>query len=131
MILTTDFHCTTTGSHILLGEIWQCICLFCGLAFTRQIALLFNINIKTEYILIARPNSALYFTAGMKNIFLHKKVSICLQGILDVINEPDTSFLDCKHKHMMKSGALSDKFGVLPRLFPIEFHSFTSISDFY
>ena len=37
-----------------------------------------------------------------KNIFLHKKVS--MQGILDNINEQDTSFLDYKHKHMMKRG---------------------------
>ena len=36
-----------------------------------------------------------------------------LQGILGDINEQDTSFLDCKHKHMMKSGAPPDKFGVL------------------
>ena len=26
-------------------------------------------------------------------------------------NEQDTYFLDCKHKHMMKSGAPPDKFG--------------------
>ena len=30
-----------------------------------------------------------------------------------MINEQDTSFLDCKHKHIMKSGAPPDKFGVL------------------
>ena len=30
-----------------------------------------------------------------------------------MINEQDTSFLDCKYKYMMKSGAKSDKFGVL------------------
>ena len=36
-----------------------------------------------------------------------------LQGILDDINEQDTSFLDCKHKYMMKSGAAPDKVGVL------------------
>ena len=35
-----------------------------------------------------------------------------LQGILNDINEQDTSFLDCKHKHMMKCGAPPDKFGV-------------------
>ena len=34
----------------------------------------------------------------------------------------DTSFLDCKHKHMMTSGAPPDKVGVLYRLLPIEFH---------
>ena len=36
--------------------------------------------------------------------------SFYLQGILDDINEQDSSFLDCKHKHMMKSGAPPDKF---------------------
>ena len=39
--------------------------------------------------------------------------SFYLQGILDDINEQDTSFLDCKHKHMVKSGAPPDKYGVL------------------
>ena len=36
-----------------------------------------------------------------------------LQGILDDIREQDISFLDCKHKHMMKSGAPPHKFIVL------------------
>ena len=31
----------------------------------------------------------------------------------------DTSFLECKHKHMKKSGAPPEKFVVLPRLFPM------------
>ena len=47
------------------------------------------------------------------NIFAQE--SFYLQGILDEINEQDTSFLDCKHTHLMKSGAPSDKFGVLYR----------------
>ena len=47
--------------------------------------------------------------------------SFYLQGILDDINEQDTSFLDCKYKHMMKSGAPSCTVWL-----PIEFHSFTS-----
>ena len=46
------------------------------------------------------------------------------------INEQDTSFLECKHKYMVKSGALTDKVGVLHRLLPIEFHGFTSRIDF-
>ena len=54
----------------------------------------------------------------MENIFLHKKVSI------NNINEQDTSFLDGKHKHIMKSGDPPDK--VLYCLLPIEFHGFTS-----
>ena len=72
-------------------------------------ALLSNINFyfdcKTRLCLIE-------FLAGkMKYIFAQE--SFYLQGILDDINEQDTSFLDCKHKHMMKSGAPPDKFGVL------------------
>ena len=43
-----------------------------------------------------------------------------LQGILNDINEQHTSFLECKHKHMMTSGAPPDKFGVQ------EFPGFTS-----
>ena len=39
-------------------------------------------------------------------------------------------FFDCKHKHMMKSGAPPDKVRVLHRLLPIEFHGFTSRIDF-
>ena len=42
--------------------------------------------------------------------------SFYVQGILDDTNEQDTSFLDCRLKHMMKSGAPSDKFGVLHRM---------------
>ena len=41
-----------------------------------------------------------------------------------------TPFLDCKHKHMMQSGAPPDKVGVLYHLSPIEFHGFTSRIDF-
>ena len=50
-----------------------------------------------------------------ENIFL-KKESFYLQGILGDINEQDTSFVDCKHKH---SGAPPDKFGVLYRMFSL------------
>ena len=64
------------------------------------------------YILIARPDSALNFLAGKRKYILARE-SFYLQGILHDINEQDTSILDCKHKHMMKSGAPSDKFGVL------------------
>ena len=59
-----------------------------------------------------------------------KQESFNLQGVLNDINEQGTSFLDCKHKHMMKSGAPPDKFGVLLHLVPIEFHGFRSRIDF-
>ena len=36
MIPRTDFNCKPHGLHILLGEIRQCICLFCGFVFTSQ-----------------------------------------------------------------------------------------------
>ena len=45
-----------------------------------------------------------------------------LQGILDEINEQDTFFLDCKHKHMMKSST----WGPVPYGLPIEIHGFTN-----
>ena len=48
-----------------------------------------------------------------------------LQGILNNINEQDTSFLDYKHTHMMKSGAPPDKVGVLYCMLPTEWHGFT------
>ena len=51
--------------------------------------------------------------------YIFAQESFYLQGILNdrSINEQDTSFLDCKHKHMMKCGAPPDKFGVLYRVF--------------
>ena len=58
--------------------------------------------------------------------YIFAQESFYLQGILDDINEQDTSFLDCKHKHMMKSGARPDKFGSCIVWLPIEFHGFTS-----
>ena len=45
-----------------------------------------------------------------------------LQGILNDINEQDTSFLDCKHKHMSGNGAPPDRFGVLYCLPHLVFH---------
>ena len=66
--------------------------------FTSQMALLSNINFyfdcKTKLCLIVPGRQE-------KNIFAQE--NFYLQGILDEINEQDTSFLDCKHKHMMKT----------------------------
>ena len=45
--------------------------------------------------------------------YIFAQESFYLQGVLDVINEQDTSFLDYKHKYMMKSGTPPDKVGVL------------------
>ena len=52
------------------------------------------------------------FLAG-KQKYIFAQENFYLQGTLDDINEQDISFLDCKHKHMMKSGAPPDKFRVL------------------
>ena len=52
-----------------------------------------------------------------------------LQGILNDINEQDTSFL-ILNTNMMNNRAPPDKFGVLHSLLPIEVHSFTSRIDF-
>ena len=84
-------------------------------------ALLLNINIQIEDILIARPYCALLFLAGKENIFLHKKgfiykvyLAVSMTG----------------NKHMMKNGAPPDKIGVLHRLLSIELHGFTNRIDF-
>ena len=65
--------------------------------------------------------------AGMEIIFLYNKVSIYKVYLMILMNR---TFLDCKYKHMMKSGAPPDKVGVLYRLLPIEFHGFTRRTDF-
>ena len=85
---------------------------------TTWIARPFGLN--SAMLLIARPNSALSFLA---------QESFYVQGILNETNVQDTSFLDCKHKHMMKTRAPPDKVRVLYRLLPIEFHFFTSRID--
>ena len=67
---------------------------------------------------------------GSQEKYIFTQGNFYLQGILKDINEQDTCFLNCKHKHMMKSGAPPDQVGVLYRLLPIEFHGFTSRIDF-
>ena len=80
--------------------------------FTSQMALLSNINF--------------YFDCStilclIDPVMQEKKYfcteSFYLQGILDDINEQDTSFVDYKDKHMMKSRAPPEKFIVLYRMF--------------
>ena len=113
MIHRTDFHCITPhGLHDLLGEIRQSIYLFFGFVFTSQMTLLFNINFyfdcKIRVCLIA---------PGRHEKFISAQESFYIQGILNDINEQGTSFLDCKHKHMMKCRAPPDKFIVLYHMF--------------
>ena len=66
----------------------------------------------------------------MHGKYIFTQESFYLQGILNDINGRDTSFLNYKHKHMIKSGDPPDKVGVLYCLLPIEFHGFTSKIDF-
>ena len=51
-----------------------------------------------------------------KRKYIFVQESFYLLGILVDTNEQDTSFLDCKPKHMMKSGAPPDKFRVPYRM---------------
>ena len=55
--------------------------------------------------------------------YIFAQESLYLQAILNGINEQDTSFLDCKHKHMMKCGQIR---GPSTICLPVEFHGFTS-----
>ena len=71
-------------------------------------ALLSNINFYFE----CKTRLCLIGPGRQEKIYFSTR-SFYLQGVLDDINEQDTSFLDCKHKHMMKSGAPPDKFKVL------------------
>ena len=96
-------------------------CLFCGFVFACQMALLFNI-----YIYLNR----VYVCIGKQGKYIFTLETFYLHGIFNNITKQDTYFLDCKHQHMMKSGAPPDKVGVLYRLFPKEFHGFTSRIDF-
>ena len=83
--------------------------------------------IQYKYLKELQDQTVLKFMAGMEIIFLYKKVSIYKVHSTISMNR---TFLDCKHKHMMKSGAPTDKVGVLYHLLPIDFHSFTSRIDF-
>ena len=67
---------------------------------------------------------------GRQGKYSFPQESFFLQGIFNETTEQDTSLLDCKYKHMMKSGAPPDKVGGLHHLLPIEFHGFTSRIDF-
>ena len=77
--------------------------------------------------LIARPNYALEFLAGKENNFFYKKVPI--YEVYSTISMNRAPLFHCKHKHIMKSGAPPDKFGVMPHLVPIQFPGFRSRID--
>ena len=61
----------------------------------------------------------------------HEKIifaqeSFYLQGILNDISEHDTSFFDCKHKHMMKAELHMTNSESCTICLPIKFHGFTN-----
>ena len=126
----TDFHSTTTRVACSLGEIQQCICIFCDSVFTSQIALSFSVNYYLNRAYFDCKTKLCLIGHGRQGKYIFPKESFFLQGILNDINEQDTPFLVCKHKHMMKSGAPPDKVRVLYCLLPMEFHGFTSRIDF-
>ena len=67
---------------------------------------------------------------GRLGKYVFTQENFYLRGILNDINEKNTSCFICKHKHMMKNGAPPDRVGVLHHLLPIKFHGFTSRIDF-
>ena len=77
MIHRTDFHYITTWVAAFLGEIWQCVCLFCSFFFTGQMALLFNINFYFDCLIVPGRHEKIYFA----------QESFYLPGILNEINE--------------------------------------------
>ena len=55
--------------------------------------------------------------------YFFAQASFYLQNILNDINKQDPSFLGCKHKHMMKSAAPTDKVRVL-------YHNYVYLQNF-
>ena len=116
------FFCEKFGNAFAYFVVW------CLLARWRYHSKLLTKQNIVRPKLYCRPNCALQVLVGKKKYILTQE-SFCLQGILNDIKEHNTSFLECKHKHVMKSGAPSDKVGVLCLLLPIELHGFTSRID--
>ena len=92
------------GNALILLILW--------FRFTSQMALLSNINFyfdcKTRLCLIVPARQGKIYFCTRKFLFTR---------YINDINEQDTSFVDCKHKHMMKSGAPPDKFEALYCMF--------------
>ena len=88
-------------------------CMFFWVKFGSAFAFLwFRINQPDGAIFQYKYPNRVYFDcktrlclilSGRQGKYTFTQESFCLQGILNDINEQDTSFLDCKHKHMMKS----------------------------
>ena len=92
---------------------------------------LFWVKIRKRHLLILwfrvyQPDSAIIQYKYLNRIYFDCKTKLCLGrqgkyifaqesfsqqgiGLHNNINEQNTSFLDCKHEHMMKSGAPPNK----------------------
>ena len=103
-----DFHCITTWVALYSGRNSAMNLLILWFRVSSQMAVLFSINISFRL----QDQTVPYSSWQTWKIYFAQE-SFCLQAILNDINEQDTSFLDCKHKHMMKSGAPLDKVRVL------------------
>ena len=81
----------------------------------------------TSAIIQSKYSNRVYFDCTTKLCIIvpGKQESFYLQGILNDINDENTSFLDCKQKHTITCEAPPDKVGVLLRLLLIEFNGFT------
>ena len=97
MIPRTHFHCITTWVVRSSGINSDMHLLILWFRFTSQMVLLSNINFYFD----CKTRLCLTVT-GSKGKYIFAQESFYLQGILDDINEQDTSFLECKHKHMIK-----------------------------
>ena len=65
------------------------------------------------YSILISKQSIFYYkiklSLGSQEKYIFTQESFYLHGTFNDITEQDTSLLDCKHKHMMKSGAPPDK----------------------
>ena len=95
--------------YVLLGEIGNAFAYF---VFTSQMPY-YLVYIYLNRVYFDGKTKLCLIVPGRQGKYIFAQESFYLQGILDDINEQDISFLDCKHKHIMKSGAPPDKFGVL------------------
>ena len=76
MIPRTGFHCITTW----VARVY-------GFVFNSQMALLFNVNFFFDY-----KNRLYFIVPGMYEKVIFAQENFCLQGVLNDINEQDTSF---------------------------------------
>ena len=77
---------------------------------TNQMALSLNIHILADYYIFIKLRLRVSDRQGKHNF---AQDCLYFQGVFICINERDTSFPDCKHKHMLENGAPPYKFGVV------------------